>query len=453
MKRFAGAVVAACVLLLPAVAHAGFAAGDQVVTPDGNAVVDHYVGSEVVVLMADSPAVRHYPESKVQAPAPPPPPDADGDGVADSVDQCPNDPGPASNNGCPLPPPDTTAPDTTITTGPVDGTATDATVAFTASEAGSSFECKLDAGAWSSCLSPKQYTGLAVGSHTISVRATDLAGNTDQSPATVTWAVQAPTPPPASSFPDASNTGVPAGTSLTAYTGPSNVTTANTVISGKTIGCIQISAPGVVIKNSRISCAGSAVMSEDGTWTGTPLTIQDSEIDCKNSNGTAVAEANFTVLRVNIHGCENGFDINQNVLIQDSYIHDLYNSSQAHTDGAQLAWGHVENGKIVAAARNVTFRHNTIYGMGADGSFGTSAIISNRGGDQNILIENNLLAGGAYTLYCEQGATGSNYRVYDNHFSTRFKSTVGYYGRSTDCSDETQSGNVIHETGQLITLG
>ena len=32
-------------------------------------------------------------------------PDSDGDGVLDSVDQCDNDPGPASNNGCPNPPP------------------------------------------------------------------------------------------------------------------------------------------------------------------------------------------------------------------------------------------------------------------------------------------------------------------------------------------------------------
>ena len=57
---------------------------------------------------------------------------------------------------------------------------------------------------------------------------------------------------------------------------------------------------------------------------------------------------------------------------------------------------------------NITIRHNTIYAIGPDGSFGTSAIISNRGGDQNILIENNLLAGGAATLYCEQnGLPGS----------------------------------------------
>jgi hypothetical protein len=36
-----------------------------------------------------------------------PPPDADGDGVMDSEDQCPSEPGPPSNHGCPEPPPPT----------------------------------------------------------------------------------------------------------------------------------------------------------------------------------------------------------------------------------------------------------------------------------------------------------------------------------------------------------
>jgi hypothetical protein len=36
---------------------------------------------------------------------PPPPPDSDGDGIPDSSDACPYEPGPASNNGCPVPPP------------------------------------------------------------------------------------------------------------------------------------------------------------------------------------------------------------------------------------------------------------------------------------------------------------------------------------------------------------
>jgi hypothetical protein len=245
---------------------------------------------------------------------------------------------------------------------------------------------------------------------------------------------------------------VPAGTALTAYTGPSTISTPNTVISGKTMGCIRVTAPGVVIRNSKLSCAGLVVTSADGDYSGTPLLLEDSEIDCKNAGGTAIGDANVTARRLNIHHCENGFDMNQNITVEHSYIHDMYNGGSAHTDGIQLASGHFENGQLVRGSLNITIRHNTIYGMGADGSFGTSAIISNSGGDTNILIENNLMAGGAYTLYCEQGTKGTNYRVINNRFSRKFGPKVGFYGPSTQCSDETQSGNVYHETGQPTNL-
>jgi hypothetical protein len=166
-----------------------------------------------------------------------------------------------------------------------------------------------------------------------------------------------------------------------------------------------------------------------------------------------VGEANYTLRRVDIHGCENGLDVNRDVVLEDSYIHDLYNGpGDPHSDGIQLARMHRQGARWVAGARDVTIRHNTIYAMGDDGSFGTSAIISNSGGDTNILIEANLLAGGAYTLYCEQGARGTDYRVIDNRFSRRFGSRVGFYGPATECSDETQSGNVYHETGRALKL-
>ena len=89
------------------------------------------------------------------------------------------------------PPADTTPPDTTISSGPTGTTsATTASFAFTSTESASTFECKLDTGAWATCTSPKAYSGLTTGSHTFSVRATDAAGNTDASPATQTWTIQ-----------------------------------------------------------------------------------------------------------------------------------------------------------------------------------------------------------------------------------------------------------------------
>ena len=97
----------------------------------------------------------------------------------------------------PPPPADTTAPETTISSGPSGTTtATDASFAFSASEGGSDFACKLDSASWGACGPPKSYSGLGAGSHQFSVRATDAAGNTDSSPASRAWTVEAPAPPP-----------------------------------------------------------------------------------------------------------------------------------------------------------------------------------------------------------------------------------------------------------------
>jgi WD40-like Beta Propeller Repeat len=87
---------------------------------------------------------------------------------------------------------DTTAPDTTITSGP-SGATDDATptFAFESDEAGSSFECRVDAGAWAACTSPLTSGALADGAHTFEVRATDPAGNLDATPAARAFTVSA----------------------------------------------------------------------------------------------------------------------------------------------------------------------------------------------------------------------------------------------------------------------
>ncbi|HLN78554.1 MAG TPA: FG-GAP-like repeat-containing protein [Nocardioidaceae bacterium] len=87
---------------------------------------------------------------------------------------------------------DITPPETSIASGP-SGTyrSRTATFEFTATET-STFTCALDGAAWAPCKSPMTYSGLAAGSHTFRVRATDLAGNTDASPAQRTFFVDGP---------------------------------------------------------------------------------------------------------------------------------------------------------------------------------------------------------------------------------------------------------------------
>jgi hypothetical protein len=86
---------------------------------------------------------------------------------------------------------DRTAPETTLTSSPssVIDSATP-TFAFIASEPGSRFECRFDSLPFLPCNSPTVSPPLDDGAHTFAVRATDPAGNTDPTPATVAFRVR-----------------------------------------------------------------------------------------------------------------------------------------------------------------------------------------------------------------------------------------------------------------------
>jgi hypothetical protein len=57
-----------------------------------------------------------------------------------------------------------------------------------------SYSCSLDGADFAPCTSPAAIGGLPVGDHELAVRATDPAGNTDDTPARHTWTVAAPLP-------------------------------------------------------------------------------------------------------------------------------------------------------------------------------------------------------------------------------------------------------------------
>jgi hypothetical protein len=86
---------------------------------------------------------------------------------------------------------DSTPPETTFDSGPSGGT-NDPTPTFTfhASEAGSTFQCSRDGGAYFACTSGWTTAHLADGQHTFAVRATDPAHNTDPTPAARSFTVR-----------------------------------------------------------------------------------------------------------------------------------------------------------------------------------------------------------------------------------------------------------------------
>ncbi|MEJ5240230.1 MAG: hypothetical protein WHS87_03445 [Anaerolineales bacterium] len=87
---------------------------------------------------------------------------------------------------------DLTTPDTTINSTPgATIHSHSATFTFSGSDdvSVSGFECSLDGSAFSTCTSPKTYTGLSIGNHHFEVRAVDSSGNVDPTPATFDFTV------------------------------------------------------------------------------------------------------------------------------------------------------------------------------------------------------------------------------------------------------------------------
>ncbi|WP_240357922.1 Ig-like domain-containing protein [Myxococcus vastator] len=90
---------------------------------------------------------------------------------------------------------DTVAPDTSILTGPTGAVAsTNASFTFASNESPVTYDCSLDGAAFASCASPAVYASLAQGNHTLAVRARDVGGNVDPTPATRAWTVDTVAP-------------------------------------------------------------------------------------------------------------------------------------------------------------------------------------------------------------------------------------------------------------------
>lgn len=274
-----------------------------------------------------------------------------------------------------------------------------------------------------------------------------------------------PTSPPvsASLWPSASNTPSVSGSTLTYYPNmPTDATPSTTTLTldagdfttssnGQVIQDLEITGSVIVQHNDVIlrrcwihNWSIFGVYAEFGAFTvGHPLIIEDCLIEAptSGSGATSVTNSNFIARRCRIRDAENGFDVGANVTIQDCFIYPLYNAAgDPHADGIQTQSG--------GAASDITIRHNTIFCRGSDGVSevdGTSCIICAIGTTSftNITIDNNFMAGGAFSLYGPQSTTGTNVRITDNHFGTNFNSTVGAFGPWTDATDESVvTGNV-----------
>lgn len=230
-------------------------------------------------------------------------------------------------------------------------------------------------------------------------------------------------------YPDATNTGVPAGTTLTP-SGDITVSQNGAVIQNLDIsGSVTILANNVTIRNCRITSGDYyPIRYFDNNNTG--LLIEDTEIAGTNSDVTSsIAFNDYTARRVNVHGGADGLKVDGNVVIEDSYIHDLSVGQDTHNDGFQATGG-----------SNVTLRHNTCKLSTTNGANACLQMGNENGNSTNWLVTDNLFDGGGWTL--NAGGADSLTIAFTNN---RFTRNYGYGPAST--GNVTWSGNYYDDTG------
>lgn len=265
-------------------------------------------------------------------------------------------------------------------------------------------------------------------------------------PATTTTTTTPPPPPnscpdlnqaAACHWPDATNTGVPAGVTLTTMTSANaptgsayannflEITADNVVIDGFLInGGVHVTGHNDTISRSKIVDAGTYADGSNGVVemdynTNVNFLLVDSEIDGRapNSHCFRALEYNgYTALRDNIHDCTDALAyVNGSAVIRDSYLHTVYDHNLdgvgIHSDVLQKSLG-----------SNDTVIHNRLENH--DGS-GTSAwqCCTDQGPVSNLDFENNLIDasgwgvyGGAIDGLAHNPQLGPNVVYANNHF-------------------------------------
>jgi hypothetical protein len=351
------------------------------------------------------------------------------------------------------PPADSTAPVTVLSGGPGQGsvqTSTSASFALSANET-SSFQCRFAAAAFASCPSSYSVSGLALGVHTLQVRAVDSAGNVDATPESRTFTVVSATP--GASRPEAWNTGVPAGTTLTRHDGDLTITTPGTVIDGLDIhGFVRIQASDVTIRRSIIRGGKSTTSIGLVGVTNSAVrnfVLEDSELVAEFPSPylDGIKGGNFTLRRVESRDTVDNVGIHlSNVRVESSWLHasswfassPLHNGGPTHNDVVQVHGGTNLRliGNRMEEADNAAIMLQQNYSPTSD-----------------VVISRNWMNHGGCTVNVNHkgGTSLSGISVTDNRF--------GRDTRNTDCaiiattaSNVATSGNVWDDNGTAVRI-
>jgi hypothetical protein len=255
-----------------------------------------------------------------------------------------------------------------------------------------------------------------------------------------------------SEWPNADNTGwLAAGATLTAWDGPTFLA-ANQVIDSRILTGHIIVASHVKITrcqiNGRIDCDGPNYS----------LILEDCNVDGGTAQAPAVGYGNLTIRRCNMVGGANTVIGGDNVIIEDSWLHDQYLGPTADDH---------ENGFLSNGGSNITLRHNVIHAdepdNGHDGGVSTNcSLFGDFAPITDVLIENCYFPAtpGAYSVSLGYnpskpfGANPTNVVFRNNVFEYGPTGNGGFFGPVTSFLDA--NGNVFEgntwEDGAPLTL-
>jgi hypothetical protein len=266
----------------------------------------------------------------------------------------------------------------------------------------------------------------------------------------------------------AANTGVPGWTNAQIVAGQSPlqkvngdvaITVDGTVYANKWVeGCIAVKASNVTIQNVLVRSdhpcygglrhgVGAVISTGDNGGGGIKnLRVIDTEIDGRGVRGDSmgIGQTEYTCIRCNIHGNAKGAKADQNVTVQDSYLHHLSFDGSTHT----------ENFFYDGGAGNVVVKHNW---MKANAQYSTAAVsFNNDWAGSNALVDSNYLEGngGAGFTGGAMGKTPPNMHhivVTNNKFSPNNSwGAAAAYGFDPNAPGNVWSNNTLTSTGALI---
>jgi hypothetical protein len=241
---------------------------------------------------------------------------------------------------------------------------------------------------------------------------------------------------PSGGFPDASTTGYRAGSNL-APAGSMTVTENGKVLENLHItGTVTIEADNVTIRNSLIDNTGTYPIRTTNGNTG--LLVEDTEINGNGQGNVAVYGGEYTLRRVNVHGTLDGPRVEgNNIVIEDSYVHHLHRVDGGHHDAIQIISG-----------IGVDIRGNNLQAYNPDTGDPMNAAIqigSLNGPTGDVVVENNLMNGGNYTVNAGK-SEGNSFTFRNNTFGPNAR-----YGIYADGPGVTWVGNVMQGSGAPAT--